>query len=466
VAVEDSEARGLKWPLSLSENPLLIGGDLESPSDTIAEWPVSDRSERVTITLSLSFDELLVLASAIDAGRDIAYGVQSIEVWQIWVRALKTMELCQQIADCINDVNSPARQALIDALADNNNPVLPPSIAQVNPNEIVLGTVENPSIFTPSCEPNNIFGTARQIVELSDNLVRGMFEVLSTVTSSTQLMAIVTDSIPIISEAFDFVLWVQATAESAYNASYTPTLRDEIACDLFCVGMDNCGLSIDDIANYFAQSSALPMPQTVEDALDSLVALSSGAILVKSLYSLLWGAISEGQKWLGVDNVAQLTRLLQSFFNDPDSDWVTLCPECIAVNKRLEGYGNYQLVALPELTSPAPVYVPANDWYIGQKNPANTAIFFELEINLSPAQTLNTVTWKVYVWRTAGGTNSVVLRLNGVTVHEVFPVVTGDYATYTLTWSGSQSVSKIAILGGITVTASQGGVRLGRLEWA
>lgn len=325
---DNGEPRKLSFPLSRSVSPIVEGGDLSSPFSITPDWQTTDNDEMVTITLNLTLNEFVALASALDAGRDLAYGDESIEIWKIWTRSVNTLSLCQQIADCINDPNSPTRQALIDALADTENPVLPPSLADNPPMERILGSSVNTASILPSCVNDNVFGLCLQISEMTNSLITQMMDLLELATNTVELAAIAADNVPILSESIDFALWVQNTAAAAYLAAWDDQLKNLIACELFCIATEDCELSLDDIRDYFVGKSTITTPSTVADILSDLELIFSGDILVYGLAALAWSAISQGEKWFGINNSAQVIRIVASFYNDPNSDWTTLCDPC------------------------------------------------------------------------------------------------------------------------------------------
>lgn len=78
--------RKLKFPLYYTLAPSDKTDDETLPSPQI-EWTTEDSNERVNVVLNLSLNEFIAIASAIDVGRDVAYGEDSETVWWIWNRA-------------------------------------------------------------------------------------------------------------------------------------------------------------------------------------------------------------------------------------------------------------------------------------------------------------------------------------------------------------------------------------------
>jgi len=77
-------------PLSYElKHPIKIGGtDAAGTIRNIVPAFPDDSSRRIYVTLELSLDEYIQLASTVDVGRDIAYGDMSDNIWWLWIRSL------------------------------------------------------------------------------------------------------------------------------------------------------------------------------------------------------------------------------------------------------------------------------------------------------------------------------------------------------------------------------------------
>jgi len=242
-------------------------------------------------------------------------------------RLLTPLDICQLIADCINDPNSPARQALKDALSDTENPVLPPGTSPVNPNTIIDPTPSSNNLLI-DCDPDKIYGLCVQIVDFTDSLITDALQLIETASNAVEATIIVTDDIPILGQSLDMLDFVLETGAELYASGFTIEKRQELICDLFCLGQSNCALSIADIADYFFNLYSSTYPSSVDTLLTQLALIASGEDMVNGLFSLCWAVFSAGEKWLGVQNVEQIAMIAASFNNDPDGDWTTLCEDC------------------------------------------------------------------------------------------------------------------------------------------
>ena len=87
---EAGNPRKLPYPLFRPET--IISSGPQSGSINNLKWPTSDPDEQVKIELRLSLKQYVKIASAIDAGRDIAYGSDSENIWWLWNVALASIQ--------------------------------------------------------------------------------------------------------------------------------------------------------------------------------------------------------------------------------------------------------------------------------------------------------------------------------------------------------------------------------------
>jgi hypothetical protein len=350
MSVNDSEPRKLSFPLNRSVSPIVSGGDFTSPASTTPEWQTLDNDEIVTITLTVSLNEFVALASAIDAGRDLAYSEKSIELWQIWVKAVNTLSLCQQIADCINDPLSPARIALIEAVGTSGGGYPVGDEVGSGANVPVSGSVNDANIMGTSvyCNEDNMYAVTTALADIAMDAVNQLYQALNLVSAPIELASELSDNAPAVASAapataMDWALWVKDTAYDAFLVFDTGQERIDIACALLCIAQENgCSLSFDDIANYFyGRSPVGVVGKTLEEllvfAIDFTVPEAVGTMSLALFFSLL----SLGSKIGGVKNVGGLMMRLYAFIDETNNNWTVDCDPCgITTINRLNGNGN------------------------------------------------------------------------------------------------------------------------------
>jgi len=334
MVLEDGVMRRLRYPLNLSVSPLVEGGDMESPVSLTPNWQTSDNDERVTITLKVSLNEFVALASAIDIGRDLGYGAQSIELWQIWARSINTMELCQQIADCLSDVNSPTYTVIQQIINNwiNENTDIPvynegvpstPTYYDADPELINLGE---------DCDLDQLFGAIREILRVFNDSITDLLEIVEAQTNTAELAQKVSSKIPFFGEYVESIPewldWLIEVFAENYASAYTTTLYDEMCCDLFCLAKDSCTLSFQTFADYFGSKVGATMSGDIASIWDEIMSTAwAGNNCVYAMHFLVCSAVAFGQNFIGLDS-AFLTRIIQIGIGYPDNDWTLLCEDC------------------------------------------------------------------------------------------------------------------------------------------
>jgi len=292
-------------------SPSVIGGDLASPITVIPEWDTLDNDQRVTITLDVSLNELITLASAIDVGRDIAYGDDSIEIWQTWVRALNTMAICDQVAVCISESDA-VKQALAGVLNDSGVGYSPNGVDTIvgsdNPN------MSDENILTQSgCGEDDIAGECIAVVEAMNTLAVDYIErfIASTLPAEIALVAI--EATPLIGhltpgDAGVFLDWITDEILTQYTGAYDTALRNEAACLIYRECCFDCELTIDEMLTAWFEKVSIGFNPISNWA--NLIGNISSLSLANEIVYGLWLAIlatwKAGDTWLGQNNTATL----------------------------------------------------------------------------------------------------------------------------------------------------------------
>jgi len=245
----DAPRRPLVYPL---KNQLSLSA--ETPEGETIEsdfiWATEDNDERVLITLELSLNEYIVLASSIDVGSDIAYGSDATAVWWLWAKAYR-MSICEQIIQCINE-NEATRAALVTLINSTFNENL--ADGQPIPEIVQLANLFDKSV----CSNDQMWGNALSIVQFANRRTQDLIETLEAATNNQEGVALLVGAIPVLETlpVDEFFQIYQKFAEwlgEAYFAGYDVDYELERACDLFCMlqRTGDCVLSYQDIATYF-----------------------------------------------------------------------------------------------------------------------------------------------------------------------------------------------------------------------
>jgi len=366
------------------------------------------------------------------------------------------IDLCQAIADCINDLDSPTRQALRDALADTDNPILPNRNLPVDPITRVLGeeTASESGLFT-GCDYDSIFGLCKQIIAFTDALAFDAFQIIEVASNAVEALAIAADSVPALGESLEFASFVQDAAYEMYLAANTEAFENELACELFCMAIETCELSLEDVRGFFRSKCTASYPITIDEFLQVIIQSASGELVVYNTWSLLWECILSGVSWFGYDTAEALIRIISSFYNDPNPDWATLCSECAGEVLRLEGYGNADMASYTYNGASPATYRPTEDDYLSNHSggAGGEIAFWDVRFAFEVPTLITSISWKITYRRgfAGGGVNGADLIIDGVSVQTHFITYSETEQTFTFTWSGSQEVTEIRTTGGVFV---------------
>jgi hypothetical protein len=317
--------RKLPYPLRFSEDMESVVGSENTTIQTLENWTTTDSNERVDIVLNLSLNEYLSLANTIDVGRDIAYGDNSIYIWWIWVRALKSMNLCDSIVDCVeNNIDVQNAIQLITGGDPNING---------NPNNWAQLAIEP----VTSCDLDTTWGYTKALWNFLNQQNVDFLENLDEATNTGEQLARMMSGIPLFGLLpFDEITdWLASLGEynlDAYNASITAAINEQIWCDLFCLAQDNnCSLTFEQIWDYFVDKfGGLNFPTLGATFAELAIYMVTGSYLndrIVYLWTLIQlGVAFIGGRFLGTNSMNEIAIHAQT--GDADNDWVLLCDPC------------------------------------------------------------------------------------------------------------------------------------------
>lgn len=255
------------------------------------------------------------------------------------------VDICQLIIDCINDTDEIQR--LISQYS------LTSSIEDTTPQQqSILGT----DLFSNQAPCNNdqIFGMTLQLADFLNATSEDILEIFVTAFAVPGRLGDLIESIPVVGELpFDDILQMieklAIQVNDAYQAAYDTQIREDIACDLFCIAQADCTLTLEQARDYFKDK----MTVAVTDSNFASIAndiIANNWLGEQSIYVMHWlilDTIIFGGEVLGVD-VNRMVTTIATYFNDPDSDWQLLCTACattVIVTFDTNGYQNYSLSA-------------------------------------------------------------------------------------------------------------------------
>jgi hypothetical protein len=283
------------------------------------------------LPLSVTAEQYTKLLSAALNGANRYFPEDYIEVIYPLIKAAKVSDtFCEAIAECIENPESGTYSALNDWLLNQllNNSEVRNQINGIGSS----GTDPVPGTSTAlieDCDPDNLFGFCRQVVQVMNRLVLDAFEVLEVITNTAEFALAVAELIPPATVVVSYVNYLQNTLVENYLANYDVAYENEVACGLFCLARANegCTLNWFQITDYFADRLSTSVEGiTIDDCLSYIVtgAWSGDQYCDASMLSLAF-ILQLGGDWTGI-SFANIQLIVQSFLNDPDEDWLTLCP--------------------------------------------------------------------------------------------------------------------------------------------
>lgn len=307
---QNSDKRPLVWPLTLSGSDGSFTGDETDEFLNLIDWPSEDDSERVSVVMKISLQEFVALGNSIDVGSDIAYNGNSAYIWYVWLRALKSMTICDDVADCIE--TSEAVETAIANLIQSSS-LVQNAISQVQNSSMAISPLSQNVIGTniipdgALCTEANKYAMARSIVQELDRLTTDMLEVIEFATSPSEIAAEYIAAIPIFGGAASLALetanWVQDEIQEAYAAAYNATTEVDFSCAVYCA-FSNCDLSYDDIISAYLDQASFEPPSSndfgvvIDWFLDNVVG-SVDNIVVGAAHCLVLMCLKWGSDWFG-----------------------------------------------------------------------------------------------------------------------------------------------------------------------
>jgi hypothetical protein len=326
--------RPLPYPLRNAAQIEGLGDELPSPFEIVQGL---ENGVKLPFTLLLTLEEYVMLSSALDVGRDIAYPNEQFLVWDLWVS--RQMDICELIANCLNDENSPANAAARNIAnksngngANGNAPFYNPDNPESDEN--LVG--ENGA----GCTYDEIYGACVSVIQQMHQNTLDFFDQLNLVASNKDKAKALIASVPYVGTLaadtiVETVIAINTTIQTGYNAQYTDNLAEGFSCDLFCAVKENCSLSIADVFEYMLPKIptelSVEMTAAYRDPTAMLNLLRTIGDLTGSGYVyLMWCAqLGLGNTLNNLFGGVSLSNLIiNTKLSDPSDDYLLLCTDC------------------------------------------------------------------------------------------------------------------------------------------
>jgi hypothetical protein len=248
---------------------------------------------------------------------------------------------CEDIANCI-ETEETVQNAITEAIQNEgyipdattnlSDDEPPPTISQADKDKNLL-----PEELVSDCtgQPELAMGLAREVVREMNENSEDLLELLEYATNTLEAWANISSNIPaaltnVITVALDWVDWLLETFGELYEAAYTQSVEDELACAIFCHIMDNCSLSLTDLQTIYGNEASIGTPpsgliETVEFIYD--IAVSADKIAVAAFHYQLISLMSWGK--IAALSPVYFKSLLAATVG-ADYSYEDLCDDCVS----------------------------------------------------------------------------------------------------------------------------------------
>lgn len=348
MPLSDKGSRKLPYPLNKTLEPI---GD--TPNETVDYATVlgfPDETTRVNITLNLSLDEYVALATAIDVGRDIAFADDSELIWFTWVRAFRegTVMACGDVADCIESEIAAGNTELINALTNNNiSTGTGGNYNRVN-GDVTTVLDRNPPLslqetINPDfeCNLDALWGAIRHgIVERLDDTARDLLEDLAAINDTPQRFQAFIDVIPVLGDIAEGVVTLATEVIpdilNLYDSYSSEAILDEIACDLFAMVCQECRMpTFEELYNYYSTlgyemstMEAQTMSAMMSKISTMVGSLQPSSIVYHSMITFQLFTLYLQAQWNGNAGISTITKWAKLGEDFGSNNWLDLCDSC------------------------------------------------------------------------------------------------------------------------------------------
>lgn len=235
------------------------------------------------------------------------------------------IDICQEILDCI-ETNEDIQRAI----GQYSLTSAVTSTTQTNDGIASSNVIGSPV----GCNNDQIFGMTIQLVDLMNTISLTLLDRFVASLNSAGNLGYLIEAIPVIGELplDDILAFVQTVAvqiNTEYQASSDVQLLEDIACKLFCIAKEDCSITFEQISDYYNEQITAPVQFVDMESLVLDIILNGwlGDQAVYILHYFIVQTIIIGGELTGID-ANRIIKTVSSFYNDPNSDWDTLCDPC------------------------------------------------------------------------------------------------------------------------------------------
>jgi len=347
------------------------------------------------------------------------------------------VDFCNEMVDCI-DNSDAVNSALVNWATNNLN------YLTANDNTEGLSV---PISDATDCDPDEIWGNCVAVWQYINQTNIDFLEIVVAADNVIELIGDILEAIPIVNilpfdALAEFINDLSGWTLDEYNAALTVALSEDIECNLFCIALENCLLTFDDLIQYFQSYFSIDLESyQLTEMFDWFIAQTHvGEPIVYAVTCLQLLVVATANQFLG--NYFPNVYATAARLGTPDNDWELLCEDCNTwshtFNFQDSDEGWTILVGTSQLD-----YIINGHTSIGEGNVA------DLQIKIAfPTRVLTSIVTSVYFTSDRTTANPEFYIFDGTDPYTHI-ITSQDVTTFDevidLGWSGEESASGLRV---------------------
>jgi len=241
----------------------------------------------------------------------------SIELFvaELGDRLMTPIDICELIQNCIRD-NDGTRGLIMDLVYNSEEYNVYSPLSN--------GILQQALPIADNCTDQHRWATSIAIVQIMHTLSNDLLERIELTTNQFELLVALSDNVEVssttIANALEIANWLQDSIGESYNASYTPSVEQQIANAIYCA-FDGCTITFDDITNEY--SKLLTQPITLYDSLEAVIDWLIGITtsdtelrIVSAMHAFVLHCMRFGSNIVEVENINVIVNMLNAVKDD------------------------------------------------------------------------------------------------------------------------------------------------------
>lgn len=314
-----------------------ILGDIteDTSQDTVSNELALPLNQKQYLVLNVTGEEYKDMFSSMLQGSELIFPDKAQQLlWLFW-KAAKDMTFCDAVNHCL--VNNPETIDIINDIINNGGN----SGGVGNPDKPLSDEVmQKDFLENSSCNPDKLWGASEYVIDGVFDTTLEVLQRISLATEPLEAIGEITQIVPIIGDiagmAVNLIDWVTDTALALFETVDSAVVREDLACQLRCLGSTTCELNMDMVKEVFVSNAVEPYPLTegIEDKLLWLFNLIlsgnpnlniASTICLLGVFTMEYGG-DFGANVLNTRTLGQLAALGAA--NNENNNWTIVCDAC------------------------------------------------------------------------------------------------------------------------------------------